>query len=410
MYTTKDYILGGVANAHLFAGDDLYCDAITTLTDSGMNIQISAEEVRGGQGAALLGRYFHSSGMTLTLTNATFNLAYLAASVGAELEAGGEVIYEEQLTAASGGSAVTLTPTHEIAALGCDNHVYAWYKTTDADATYTRGTVNSDGKITGEGLVAGTSYCVKYFGKAPEATEITVKSDFVPKTLHLVLDAKLYAVGDTATNGQTAVGKVVIDVPAFQLNGNQDLTMNMTGAATLNLEGTALAVKTCDASCKGGKYYAKIVQVIEDTNWYEGVTGLAVDGGEVVARQWFDIYAIYKDKTPQLITTTMQQNTADRTLYYKLYDKGLESYGQWRKLPKHRLITSNNSGYILIAFIDELIEDPDTGVQVPQTIFAQGTALFSPLASTDSLLLSDQSNGESGGVDEFDNMSDGGAE
>lgn len=40
-----------------------------TLTESTFNFSISAEEIRGGQGNALFGKYFHDSSLAITLTD-----------------------------------------------------------------------------------------------------------------------------------------------------------------------------------------------------------------------------------------------------------------------------------------------------------------------------------------------------
>ena len=64
-------IMAGVATVDMFDGDKLFGSA-TTLTESSLNIGISAEDVRGGEGAGLLGRYFHTSTFELTLTDALF--------------------------------------------------------------------------------------------------------------------------------------------------------------------------------------------------------------------------------------------------------------------------------------------------------------------------------------------------
>ena len=58
-------IMAGVATVDMFDGDNLFGTA-TTLTESSLNIGISAEDVRGGEGAGLLGRYFHTSTLELT--------------------------------------------------------------------------------------------------------------------------------------------------------------------------------------------------------------------------------------------------------------------------------------------------------------------------------------------------------
>ena len=56
----KQHFLAGVGRALLFKGNDLIGVA-KTLTESTFDFSITAEDVRGGQGNGLLGRYFHDS-------------------------------------------------------------------------------------------------------------------------------------------------------------------------------------------------------------------------------------------------------------------------------------------------------------------------------------------------------------
>ena len=57
-----------VGRALLFDGDNLIGVA-KTLTESTFNFSISNEEIRGGQGNALFGKYFHDSNLAVTLTD-----------------------------------------------------------------------------------------------------------------------------------------------------------------------------------------------------------------------------------------------------------------------------------------------------------------------------------------------------
>lgn len=291
-------IMAGVASVDIFDGDNLFGTA-TTLTESSLNIGISAEDVRGGEGAGLLGRYFHTSTFELTLTDALFDLKYIAASVGANIQAGGDVLMNEQLTAA--GKKLTLSKL-PVPLKGCGD-TYAWYRlATDENWTAVKMTSNSK-EIT---VAEDGTYCVKYFYNNASADRIRIASDYVPKTLRLVLKENLYAAGET-NNSQTKVGYVLINIPRFQLDGSQELSMSMTGASTTSLKGMALISDGCDAGCEGAGYYADMIQVLDGAVWYEGVMSLAVDGGKVKADEIDEanVYAIYKNKTPKLITEDM---------------------------------------------------------------------------------------------------------
>jgi predicted peroxiredoxin len=289
-------IMAGVATVDMFDGDKLFGSA-TTLTESSLNIGISAEDIRGGEGAGMLGRYFHTSTFELTLTDALFNLEYIAKSVGANIEDKGDVIANEQITAEKSGE---LTISKNAVALnGCNGKVFAWYRGTDSDV-WTEAEVTSK-VLKDSGIKSGNTYCVKYFYTNEAAKKIRIKSDYVPATLRLVLKENLYAAGET-NSSTTKVGYILINIPRFQLDGSQELSMSMTGASTTSLKGMALISDGCNAGCEGAGYYADMVQVLDADKWYDGIIALAVDGGKVAQKADAKVYAIYNGKTPKLIT------------------------------------------------------------------------------------------------------------
>ena len=277
----------------MFDGDNLFGSA-TTLTESSLNIGISAEDVRGGEGAGLLGRYFHTSTFELTLTDALFNLEYIAKSVGAEVQAGADVMMNEQLTATD----TTLTLSKTPVPMGCGD-TFVWYRGVNEE-TWTAVKANG-ANIT---VPAAGNYCVKYFYNNAAASKIRIASDYVPATLRLVLKENLYAAGET-NNSQTKVGYVLINIPRFQLDGSQELSMSMTGASTTSLKGMALISDGCNAGCEGAGYYADMIQVLDAASWTDGIIALAVDGGKIVTGDEAKVYAIYNGKTPKLITEDM---------------------------------------------------------------------------------------------------------
>lgn len=286
-------IMAGVASVDLFDGDNLFGTA-TTLTESSLNIGISAEDVRGGEGAGLLGRYFHTSTFELTLTDALFNMEYIAKSVGAEVQAGADVMMNEQLTAADTSLTLSKTPVP----MGCGD-IYVWYRGVNEEAW-------TAVKATGKTITVpkAGNYCVKYFYNNAAASRIRIASDYVPATLRLVLKENLYAAGET-NNSQTKVGYVLINIPRFQLDGSQELSMSMTGASTTSLKGMALISDGCNAGCEGAGYYADMVQVLDAASWTDGIIALAVDGGKAASKDEAKVYAIYNNKTPKLIDEDM---------------------------------------------------------------------------------------------------------
>lgn len=205
----------GPARALFFYGQQLI-GVGKTLSETVFDASITGEEVRGGPGNLLYGKYFHDSNLNIQITDAMFNLQYVAASLGVDVNQGGVSLYESAKageTVAAGGK-ITLTET----AVAFDGTILAWYKK-PADDDWTVATV-SQNAITIPSAKAGDHYCVKYFYQNLNAKSITIKAQYVPKTLHLVLINDLYS-GDVANVAASTskYGRLITDIPQYQLDG-----------------------------------------------------------------------------------------------------------------------------------------------------------------------------------------------
>ena len=296
--------LAGVGNAELFKVVDnqeqLWASA-KTLTESSITIGVSEEDIRAGMGAKLYGKYFHTSTFDLKLTDAMFRLEYLAASVGSELEFGGEVFKDEQLTTV--GKVLTLsTAAVPMLTNTGDNvdKIYAYVRKPSEDTYRTYEVVDNQVTVPEDG-----TYCVKYLYTNDNARTLTVKANFIPDTLRLYLTCNLYSGDDKNPSTGTRIGSITVMVPRFMLKGNQDLSMSMTGAATTSLEGSALAADA--EGCDGEGIYAKIIEVIDGTNWKDQVIAIAVDNGTetVAAGVEFEdtlvVYALFNGMLPKQV-------------------------------------------------------------------------------------------------------------
>lgn len=252
-----------------------------TLTENTFNFGISSEEIRGGQGNALWGKYFHDSSMNVTLTDAMFKLEYIAATLGVDIEMGGIAVYESPASGeiVADAGLITLTNT----AVAFDGTKIGWYKK-PADANWSVGTINDSNQLVIPNAVVSDSYCIKYFYQAESARFITIKSQYVPKILHLVILNDLYS-GDPQNVGSgTRYGRLITDIPSFQLDGSQDLSLTATSAATVSLAGSALAVESGD-SCEEDPYYGTMTEYIYGSNWQDSVVALAVENSEMELAQ-----------------------------------------------------------------------------------------------------------------------------
>lgn len=268
----KQHFLAGVGRALLFKGNDLIGVA-KTLTESTFDFSITAEDVRGGQGNGLLGRYFHDSNMQVTLVDAMFDLQYMALSLGVNLESGGLSVKEEELTVGVDGT-VTASET-PVAFTGS---MIGWYKK-PSDTEWSIGTFTGS-KMTVSGGSQNDIYCVKYFYINENARSITIKSQYVPAELHVVIMNDLYA-GDVGSQSDaTRYGRLITDIPRLQMDGNQTLSLAASSAATINLTGSALAVLSGD-TCEEDPYYGTMTEEIYGAKWQDDVVALAVENSDI---------------------------------------------------------------------------------------------------------------------------------
>ena len=333
--------MAGVGTAEIFKvgkdGQENLFSTAKTLTESGITIGVSAEDIRAGAGAKLYGKYFHTSTFDLKMTDAMFKLEYIAANVGSEIDLCGEVFINEQLKS-DGQKEITLTKTP--VSMTCGGKIYAYAKkpTEDFYRTY----VVDGNKITVD--EATTEYCVKYLYTNDNAKTLTVNANFIPDTLRVYLTMNLFSGDDKSPQTGTKVGTVTVMVPRFLLNGTQDLSMSMTGASTTSFEGSALAAEgDCKNGCESEGIYAKIVEVIDGFKWMEKVTDVIVDGGyEKTTAEWADakVYATIDGGVAKMIAKgTSAAALTDGQYYIDTTEKKLTAKFGEKKFEKIITVT-----------------------------------------------------------------------
>ncbi len=300
--------IAGVGNATLFDGERLVASA-NTLIDSGITIGLSFEDIRAGIRNKLYGRYAHTSTFDLKLTDAMFNLEYLAMNTGSDISLGGDVMVDEELT--STAKKITLSKT-AVAISG--SKVYAYAKKSGTDNVYDKYAVAQDNSIE---VPADGTYCIRYMYTNDLASKMVVKANFIPKTLTLILEANLYSGGSCDIETSTLAGKVTIKVPRFMLNGSQELSLTASGVANTSIEGTALA-SGC-AGCSGDGVYAEIIQVMANRTLENGFTGIVVEDAVREASKGdkleLNVYACPVDAAPIKLTNDQITVAATGTGY-----------------------------------------------------------------------------------------------
>ena len=282
----------GPARALFFYGQQLI-GVGKTLSETVFDSSITGEEVRGGPGNLLYGKYFHDPNLNIQITDAMFNLQYVAASLGVDVNQGGVSLYESAKageTVGAGGK-ITLTET----AVAFDGSILAWYKK-PADDDWTVATV-SENAITIPSAKTGDHYCVKYFYQNMNAKSITIKAQYVPKTLHLVLINDLYS-GDVANVAASTskYGRLITDIPQYQLDGSQNLSWSATSTATVSLNGSALAIDD-GTSCEEDPIYGTMTQEIFGAKWQDDVKAVAIGNADIdlakSASETLQVYAVF---------------------------------------------------------------------------------------------------------------------
>ena len=150
-------------------------------------------------------------------------------------------------------------------------------------------------------------YCVKYFYNDASARKFIVNTAYIPATVHAIATFPLFKAG-TSSDQYTAssqVGEIQVDVPQFQLEGAQELSLTSGGLATASLSGSALATYSGN-----GGHYAIITEVIYGKSALDNIISLAVADSDidlsVGETDTIKVYAIYSDGTvPSIIDNAL---------------------------------------------------------------------------------------------------------
>lgn len=317
-----NYILGDVLNAEAFVRDNegklVHYFSAKTMTESTINVSVSAEEIRGGWGNQLLGKIFHDTNFAVNLTEAMFSMSYLAAQIGSDITAktGDAANFVSMNGATVGVGTLTFTPTKPVAKLfqnsgtfcsGSTDKYICWAKDCAGhQATYEFDAADGEvlaTKIAGEDLEGSANdICVTYPTNEKAAEQLIVKAAFEPKEFSLHLKGKVFA-GDSCGKSKTGkIGNIIIEIPRFQLDGTADLSFSPSSNVSVALNGSAFAFG-CDCGDEGEKQYAKISIVLDSTpetvNPYKGYTGIVVENAEsLVPGMPLIIWAVGNRKKP----------------------------------------------------------------------------------------------------------------
>lgn len=272
------YILAGVGTIEAFTQSSTSPQKIftsQTLQESGLTTSVTAEDIRGGLSNPLLGRYFHDSVLEANITDALFDMTYIALNVGGEITVGGATLKTEP---------VEITTENQITVAGTpvafgNAGTVGWY-TIEGQEDWKPITFIEQTATTTD-LPVGTKVCARYNAQIDNLKQFIVPSSVIPSEVHLIMTYPLFAAGSDTQSLSTSsqVGELIVDIPRFQFAGNVELSLSSSGAATSNLSGSALASYTTK-NCNDMGTYGTIKMNIFGGNWYDDLVSMAVDDAE----------------------------------------------------------------------------------------------------------------------------------
>jgi hypothetical protein len=262
------YFIAGPAVVNMLYGGNLVSTSKTLINNS-LSVEVSSEDIRGGFGHQLFGKYFHTSALSMELEDSMWHLDWLAMALGSDIAYGADVMQGEELVLSGAGAGTLIGEP-------ADGKVYITIKGTEVYAPFT---------VTAHAFTAtagffGKTVCARYIATDASARYIRVSANIVPKEVKLIARCQLFNGSASDGTSATRVGYVDIVIPRFLLDGATTLSLTSTGAATTPLKGTALAVPSDECDDASG-YYAEIIEILDTTSWFDNAFALIVPGGTV---------------------------------------------------------------------------------------------------------------------------------
>lgn len=252
-------------------------------------------DIRGGLSNPLLGRYFHDSLLESNITDALFDMTYIALNVGGEITVGGDSLITESVTTTTANE-VTVAGTP--VAFGSAGLV-GWMTIEGEDNWQPITFVGKTAEVSD--LPSGTNVCVRYNAYDDAMKQFIIPSNVIPSEIHVVMTYPLFAATTDVQSLSTSskVGELIVDIPRFQFNGSVELSLTASGAATSNLSGSALAVNDT-INCSDMGRYGTVKLRTFGGNWYDSLIAMAVDGAEMSMKtgdtKTLKVVGIFQDK------------------------------------------------------------------------------------------------------------------
>lgn len=240
-------------------------------------------------------RYFHDSLLESNITDALFDMTYIALNVGGEITVGGDSLITESVTTTTENE-VTVTGTP--VAFG-NAGLVGWMTIEGEDNWQPITFVGQTAEVSD--LPSGTNVCVRYNAYDDAMKQFIIPSNVIPSEIHVVMTYPLFAATTDVQSLSTSskVGELIVDIPRFQFNGSVELSLTSSGAATSNLSGSALAVNDT-INCSDMGRYGTVKLRTFGGKWYDSLIAMAVDGAEMSMKtgdtKTLKVVGIFQDK------------------------------------------------------------------------------------------------------------------
>ena len=324
------YFLGSVGRAEAFRmtedGGLELAFVSTTLTDSGLNIQTTKDDIRAGQGAPIQFSFYHDPSVEITLTDVVWKKEYVEAQLGARFAKDGTQKDFKVATVKFDENGVSTDFTDKVFELNINcpgvEKLAVWgakQGTDDWKLLTFNGSAESTGTITLPAeYIDGKeqTWCVRYYGIESRAAVAEISTQIIPQELYLIITAPLFAGDSCAASKGKAAGHITFDVPRFQLNGAQEFQMNMSSNQTMSLSGIALASPSLDCTNNAGKLL-NIREVIDNEDYTANIVDLVSDEETEQVGKTPIVYGIVDGKPIRvknadlefLVTSTVEEET-----------------------------------------------------------------------------------------------------
>ena len=265
------------------------------------------DDIRAGEGAPIQFSFYHDSSVEINLTDVLFKTEYITAHLGVDFNKNPESYITQELTFVAGKA----TASKKVKPLnfpceGMEKHI-VWARKAEAgnDAWFVCKAGGTDyTEITAPDETLAGQYCVRYLADDSRARVAEITSTIIPSELYLIITAPIYAGDACAASKGKAAGRITFEIPRFQLNGQQEFSMEMSSNQTMSLSGIALVSESASCDSTGGSLL-RIMEVIENRKWYDDVKELVFDEEYCVQGQSVVAYGL-NDKG-----TLVQADAAD---------------------------------------------------------------------------------------------------